>query len=161
MAVPTLTGSCMEPGQWTLPSEKLQRLLAIGYRLLVIGYRLLVIGYRYLLVVVSVSYLYPMYTNPYPHIGITIFIPVLTLVATEEATKSRDHQSLPVGPGSKGQQRPELGKGPPPTGSIITAGQCIRAVLRLPRNVLVMLDTGNLDTQRGEMENREQSPFRG
>lgn len=31
-------------------------------------------GYWYLLVVVSVSYLYPIYTNSYPRIGINIFM---------------------------------------------------------------------------------------
>lgn len=46
------------------------------------------------------------------------YSPVLTPVAAVGSTRSRDHQSLPVGPGSKWQKGPELGKGPPPTGTV-------------------------------------------
>lgn len=55
---------------------------------------------------------------PLPSSCLLSYSPVLTLVAAVGGTRTRDHQSLPVGPGSKWQQRPELGKGPPPTGIV-------------------------------------------
>lgn len=44
--------------------------------------------------------------------------PILTPVAAVGATRTRDHQSLPMGPGSKWQHTPELGKAQPPTGTV-------------------------------------------
>lgn len=39
-------------------------------------------------------------------------------VAAVGASRTSDHQSLPMGPGSQWHQTPELGKGPPPTGIV-------------------------------------------
>lgn len=61
---------------------------------------------------------------PLPSSCLLSYSPVLTPVAAVGATRTRDHQCLPMGPGSKWQQTPELGKGLPPTGTVcpITAG---------------------------------------
>lgn len=55
---------------------------------------------------------------PLPSSCLLSYSPLLTPVAAVGATGTRDHQSLPMGPGSKWQQTPELGKGPPPTGTV-------------------------------------------
>lgn len=55
---------------------------------------------------------------PLPSSCLLSYSPTLTLVAAVGATRTRNHQTLPIAPGSKWQQTPELGKGPPPTGTV-------------------------------------------
>lgn len=76
--------------------------------------------------------------SPVYSLTVLHWLRLLQWVMMQGATRTKDHQSLHGGPGSKWQQRPELGKGPPPTcilyHSITTKGRRLQLYPGYPRS---------------------------